>query len=80
MDINKKYITQLSRDDLREIAAAVSPTPGLMIRIEKNNDSLCIAIDENAFKNAVYGFLKNLGVCPTLTQEKITNASLIPNS
>lgn len=78
MDGNKRFVTQLSRDDLREIAAATSPTPGLLIRIDKSQGDLKISIDENAFKIAVFAFMRNLGACYPIspTVETITNTPL----
>lgn len=56
-----KHITELTRDDLREIEAAVSPVPGFCIRIEKTQGQLKIGIDENALRLAINGFVRNGG-------------------
>lgn len=73
----KKYITQLNKEDLRELAAATKPTPGFMIRVEKTPSELKISVDENALKIGIVALLQNLGMTPfTPTVEQITNASM----
>lgn len=56
-----KHITELTRNDLRDIEAAVSPVPGFCIRIEKTQGQLKISIDENALRLAINGFIRNGG-------------------
>ncbi len=73
----KKYITQLNKEDLRELAAATNPTPGFMIRVEKTRGELKISVDENALKIGIVALLRNLGMTPFApTVEQITNASM----
>lgn len=73
----KKYITQLNKEDLRELAASTNPTPGFMIRVEKTPGELKISVDENALKIGIVALLRNLGITylsPSV--EQITNASM----
>lgn len=56
-----KHITELTRNDLRDIEAAVSPVPGFCILIEKTQGQLKIGIDENALRLAINGFVRNGG-------------------
>lgn len=72
---DKKYVFQIGRDDLAEIAAAVDPTPGPLVRIVKKRGSLMISIDENALKIAIAAFIKNGGPQQT-TVEGICNTPL----
>lgn len=79
MDANKRHITQISRADLQEIAAATNPTPGFMIRVEKSQGELKISVDENALKVGIFAFLRNLNAFPvpgTPTVEQICNTSM----
>lgn len=78
MDANKRHITQISRADLQEIAAATNPTPGFMIRVEKSQGELKISVDENALKIGVFAFLRNLGAIPQVSPsvEQICNTSM----
>ena len=61
MKENISHITELTRKDLQEIAAAVDPLPGFCIRIEKENGRLKIGIDQNALALAINGFIRNGG-------------------
>ena len=61
MDTNIKHITELTREDLQEIAAATNPVPGFCIRIEKSQGQLKISVDENALRMAINGFIRNGG-------------------
>ena len=73
----KQYITQITKEDLREIRAATNPTPGFMIRVEKTPGELKISVDENALKIGIVALLRNLGITylsPSVTQ--ITEASM----
>lgn len=79
----KDYITQLTREDLREIAAAVNPQPGNCIRIEKDKGQLKISVDENALKTAIVAVVHNLGLAPYAVQptmQQITECPLYPNT
>lgn len=75
------HITELTRKDLREIAAATDPQPGFLIRVTNTPNGLEIAVDENAFKTAVFGFLHNLGAIYPITpsQETISQTSCVPS-
>lgn len=57
----KKYITQLTAEDLREIANATNPQPGFLINIEKSKDGLKISVDPKALALAINGFIRNGG-------------------
>jgi len=45
MDANKKYITQLSAKDLREIAQAANVYAGEGLIVTHNDDGICIKVD-----------------------------------
>lgn len=60
----KKYITQLTAEDLREIANATNPQPGFLINIEKSKDGIKISVDQKALALAINGFFRN-GGCTT---------------
>ena len=57
----KKYITQLTGEDMKELAQATNLEPGWLIRIEKSQDKIKIGIDENALALAINGFFRNGG-------------------
>ena len=58
---NIKYITELTREDLAEIAAEVDPVPGFCISITREGERIKIGIDENALAMAINGFIRNGG-------------------
>lgn len=64
MKRGKKYITELTAQDLLEIANATNPQAGFCINIEKSNDGLKISIDQKALALAINGFFRN-GGCAT---------------
>ncbi len=75
------HITQLTREDLRQLAAATNPKPGFLIRIENTPDGIGISVNETAFKTAVFGFLRNISAIPAAcqpTQAEIDATSCIP--
>lgn len=75
----KKYITQLTAEDLRELSAASNPTPGFMMRVEKTPGELKLSIDENALKIGIIGFLRNIGaiyISPSVSQITETSMNL----
>lgn len=73
------HITQLTREDLRQIAAATDPQPGFLIRVENTPKGIKIEVDENAFKNAVFGFLHNIGaIYVSPDQNTISQTSCVP--
>ena len=61
MKRGKKYITQLTANDLMEIANATDPQPGFLINIEKSKDGLKFSIDQKALALAINGFIRNGG-------------------
>ena len=60
----KKYITQLTGEDMKELAQATNLEPGFLIRIDKSQGKVKISIDENALALAINGFFRN-GGCDT---------------
>lgn len=74
----KNYVFQLTRNDMKEIAAATNPKPGFMVRIEKTQGEIKISIDENALKIGVFAFLRNLRALPPISPsvETICNTSM----
>ena len=60
----KKYITQLTGEDMKELAQATNLEPGFLIRREKSQGKVKICIDENALALAINGFFRN-GGCNT---------------
>lgn len=65
MKRGKKYVTQLTAQDLLEIANATNPQAGFCINIEKSNDGLKISIDQKALALAINGFFRNGGAATT---------------
>lgn len=57
----KRYITQLTKQEIADLLAAADPVPGFCVRIEKTKGQLKIGIDENALKLAINGFFRNGG-------------------
>lgn len=57
----KKYITQLTSQDMKELAQATNLEPGFLVRIEKSQGKIKIGIDENALALAINGFFRNGG-------------------
>lgn len=60
----KKYITQLTGEDMKELAQVTNLEPGFLIRIDKSQGKVKISIDENALAFAINGFFRN-GGCNT---------------
>lgn len=60
----KKYITQLTGEDMKELAQVTNLEPGFLIRIDKSQGKVKISIDENALALAINGFFRN-GGCNT---------------
>lgn len=60
----KKYITQITGEDMKELAQATNLEPGWLIRIDKSQGKVKISIDENALALAINGFYRN-GGCNT---------------
>lgn len=57
----KKYITQLTGEDMKELAQVTNLEPGFLIRIDKSQGKIKIGIDENALALAINGFFRNGG-------------------
>lgn len=47
MDPNKKYITQITKHDLKELADVANVYPGDGIDISRNEDGLMISVDRS---------------------------------
>lgn len=60
----KNYITQLSKEDMKELAALTNIESGFLVRIDKTGGKIKIGIDESALALAINGFFRN-GGCNT---------------
>jgi hypothetical protein len=60
----KDYITQLSKEDMKELAALTNIESGFLVRIDKTGGKIKIGIDESALALAINGFFRN-GGCNT---------------
>lgn len=58
----KRYVTQLTAEDMRELAAATNLEAGWLVKIERNGDTVKIGIDEKALALAMNGFYRNGGI------------------
>lgn len=65
---DKRYITDVTRRDLEEIAAATNPVAGPGIRIDKTGDSIRFRVDEQQLKFWIWTFLKNGAASATADQ------------
>ena len=74
----KKYITQLTGEDMKELAQVTNIEPGFLIRIDKSQGKFKISIDENALALAINGFFRN-GGCNT-NAENCVNVPFEPPS
>lgn len=57
----KQYITQLTKEDMEELAALTNVECGFLIRIDKVGGKIKIGIDESALALAINGFVRNGG-------------------
>lgn len=57
----KKYITQITGEDMKELAQVTNLEPGFLIRIDKSQGKVKISVDENALALAINGFIRNGG-------------------
>lgn len=57
----KEYITQLSKEDMKELAALTNIECGFLIRIDRTGGKIKIGIDESALALAINGFVRNGG-------------------
>ena len=60
----KRYITQMTQQDMKELAQVTNMEPGWLIRIERSQGKLQISVDPNALAQAINGFFRN-GGCNT---------------
>ncbi|MBR4651815.1 MAG: hypothetical protein IKO72_00510 [Kiritimatiellae bacterium] len=75
---NEKYITQLTRDDLKGLRRAMNPEPGIGISIEKRDGSFVFSIDQNTLKIMIWTFLQNGGQSAALAD--LAGISLDPGN
>ena len=57
----KKYLTQITAQDLKELAQVTNIEPGWLISIDKSQGKIRIGIDPNALAMAINGFFRNGG-------------------
>ena len=57
----KKYITQLTGEDMKELAQATNLEPGFLIRIDRSQGKIKISADAKALALAINGFYRNGG-------------------
>ena len=74
----KDYITQLSKEDMKELTALTNIESGFLVRIDKIGGKIKIGIDESALALAINGFFRN-GGCNT-TANNCTAVSFNPPS
>ena len=55
------YITQITKQDLEELAALTNIEPGFCISIDKSQGKVKIGIDHVALAQAINGFIRNGG-------------------
>lgn len=73
-----EYISQISKKDMEEIAAVTNLEAGWLIRIEKVDGKVVVSIDQNAFAQALNGFIRNSG--GTVSGADSTSISFDPPS
>lgn len=74
----KEYITQITTEDMRELAAVTNLKPGFLIRIDKEGDGIKISVDQTALALALNGFFRNGGM--RTNAANCTNISFEPPS
>lgn len=74
----KKYITQITGEDMREIAAVTNLQPGFLILLKKTAEGISIEIDKTALALALNGFFRNGGM--QTNAANCTNVSFDPPS
>lgn len=67
----KRYITQFTQQDMKELEQLTNMEPGWLIRIEKSQGKMQIGIDPNALAQAINGFFRN-GGCNTNAANCVT--------
>jgi len=68
---DKRYITQITQQDMKELEQLTNMEPGWLIRIEKSQGKMQIGIDPNALAQAINGFFRN-GGCNTNAANCVT--------
>jgi hypothetical protein len=58
----KKYITQITAQDMKELEAVTNLEAGWLIRIDRDQGKIKIGIDQTAFALALNGFFRNGGM------------------
>ena len=58
----KKYITQLTAQDMKELAQVTNLEAGWLLRIERSQGKILISVDQNALALALNGFFRNGGM------------------
>lgn len=61
MNAGVEYVTQLTREDLKEIAQACNLESGIGIVIERREDSIRISVDQSQLKRWMWNFYRNGG-------------------
>lgn len=69
----KKYLTQITAQDLKELAQVTNIEPGWLVSIDKSQGKIRIGIDPNALAMAINGFFRNGG-----TNTNATNCVNVP--
>lgn len=67
----KKYITQITGEDMKELAQVTNLEPGWLVSIDKSQGKIRIGIDPNALAQAINGFFRN-GGCNTNAEGCVT--------
>lgn len=62
---DKRYITQITQQDMKELEQLTNMEPGWLIRIERSQGKLQISVDSNALALAINGFVRNGGTSTT---------------
>lgn len=78
MKLDKEYITQISADDLREIAQAANLRQGVGVRVDRVRDALEVSISQEAFKRMVYIFCRQAwpNVCVEISEDAFNGIDL----
>lgn len=74
----KKYVTQITAQDMKELEAVTNLEPGWLIRIDREQGKIKICIDETALALALNGFARNGGM--SVSAENCTTVSFNPPS
>lgn len=62
MNAGVEYVTQLTREDLKEIAQACNLESGIGIVVERREGAVRISIDQAQLKRWMWNFYRNGGV------------------